>query len=506
MKIGKLFVQLLCTGIGLSALSGQLAFSADWLAGLPRLVKESAPDDCLADCVLPEPNPEFCLEDSADNCTEQASQSCRDSNWDVNTGLAIRYRYMHEMNRLRPGGPGLSSYDQWQILPHASITFRETITGYVEAIDASTFGEDLPILPIDENRTDLLQYYVDVKLANIFDGDLHVRYGRQLLNYGDQMVVSPLAWANTYRNFEGFKAYHKTEDWSIDAFAVQPVNGAARGQVFKTRSFDTPDQSRWFSGVYATYRGFDEGHLDLYWLWSLENEPVPNRLDGDRHTVGARYYGNHPAQKCGDKAQRTWHYDFQGALQVGTDVFTGTGVVGPRESVMAGFVNARLGHQWNQAPLKPHVFALYYLGTGDGDPDDGHNHTYYSLYPLGHAFWGILDNFSGQNLVNYSAGTRLHPSEKLSLTGQFHWFYKHHEQDFIYNIGGAPMGPRSTDPGGTTNTHIGNELDLIATYQMSKDLTLECGYSWFWYGGAVTETALNRDDARQFYFMANYRY
>ncbi len=461
-------------------------------------------DECVSidECVAPD----ALLDAVADSCTEGDSPECRDSNWEVQTGLAVRYRYMHEMNRLRPPGPGLSSYDQWQVLPHASITYRDTITGYVEAIDAATFGEDLPILPIDENRTDLLQYYIDLKLANIFDGDLHFRYGRQLLNYGDQMVVSPLAWANTYRNFEGFRAYHKTEDWDIDAFAVQPVNGAARGQVFKTRAFDTPDQSRWFSGVYATYRGLDQGTLDLYWLWYLENEPIPNRQDGDRHTVGARYYGNRQVQGCGEKAIRTWNYDLQGALQVGNDVFSGTGLAGPSQPVMAGFVNARLGHEWNEVPLKPQLFALYYLGTGDGNPNDGRNHTYNSLYPLGHAFWGILDNFSGQNLIDYSVGSRVNPSDKLTLLGQFHWFHKHRRQDYIYNIGGVPMGPRSTDLGGTDNTHIGNEFDLIATYKVNDHLTLESGYSWFWYGGAVNNTPLARDDARQFYVMANYRY
>ncbi|HCS53604.1 MAG TPA: hypothetical protein DIW81_18770 [Planctomycetaceae bacterium] len=423
--------------------------------------------------------------------------------WKGDVGMALRYRYLNEDNRLRPGGPGRTTYNQWRFTPHASVTYNDTVTGYVEAIDASTFGEDLPILPIDENRTDLLQYYVDVKVMELENGDVHARYGRQTLNYGDQHVISPLGWANTFRNFEGYSAYYKGKDWDVNAFSVQPVNGAARGTVYNTTSFDNPDQSEYVNGIYSTYRGLDKGTMDLFWIWDVENEPDATRQDGDRHTFGARYYGKHEIKDCCDKVERSWGYDLQGAFQVGTDTFQSGG---PGLNVYSGFFNALVSHTWETVDMKPSVFALYYLGTGDQDPTDGRDSTYFSLYPLGHAYWGILDNFSGQNLVDYSVGSKITPTEKLTLLGQWHWFDKHRTQDYIYNIAGAPLGPRSTDAGGTQDSNIGNELDLIATYKVNKNLTLESGYSWFWYGGAVTNTALNRDDASQFYFLANYQF
>lgn len=284
------------------------------------------------------------------------------------------------------------------------------------------------------------------------------------------------------------------------------MNGAARGIVYNTHSFDNPDQSEWLNGIYSTYRGLDEGLLDLYWIWNLENEPVSNRQDGDRHTLGMRYYGNLQVKNCCDEVTRTWGYDLQGAFQFGSDTFTGTGTPGPELDVFAGFLNAQLSHTWNKVSMKPQVFALYYFGSGDGNPNDGRDNTYFSLYPLGHAYWGILDNLGGQNLIDYSVGGKLQPTKKLTLTSQWHWFDKHRAQDYVYNVAGAPMGPRSTDPGGTDNKNIGNELDLVATYQVNANLTLESGYSWFWYGGAIQNTALDRDDARQFYFLANYQF
>lgn len=422
--------------------------------------------------------------------------------WTGDVGMAIRYRYLQEDNRLRPGGPGYSGYSQWRWNPHVSLTYKDTITGYIEGIDASTFNEELPILPIDENRWDMLQYYVDVKLMELGDGEVHARYGRQTLLYGDQHVISPLGWANTFRNFEGFKAYYEGDQWKVDAFAVQPVNDAARGNFppQQVNTFDTPDQSEWVSGVYATYGGLERGKLDLYWIWDIENEPVANRQGGNRHTLGARYYGTKEITGCGDTVERTWKYDVQGAAQFGEDTFVSGG---NDLDVFAGFFNAQIGHTWNNVSMKPTVFALYYLGTGDQDPTDGRDSTYFSLYPLGHAYWGILDNFGGQNLVDYSIGSTIAPTEKLTLLSQWHWFDKHRSQDFIYNIAGAPLGP---GPAGTQDSHIGTELDLVATYAVNKNLTLQTGYSWFWYGDAVQQTALNREDASQFYFLANYQF
>ena len=72
----------------------------------------------------------------------------------------------------------------------------------------------------------------------------------------------------------------------------------------------------------------------------------------------------------------------------------------------------------------------------------------------------------------------------------------------IYNIAGAPFGGVSTTP-----SNLGNELDLIATYQANKNLTFQLGYFHFWYGDAVSSNpnalVADRNDANQIYFLTN---
>ena len=152
-------------------------------------------------------------------------------------GAELRYRYMNESNRLRPGGPGHSDYNLWRFTPWVQANYNDFIGGYVQAIDASMFGLDAPYSPtvIDINRTDILQMYAELNLGEVGDGKLKYRYGRQFLQYGSQRLLSPLAWANTFRNFEGHKLMYTSSDWDIDAFSMQSVS-AVESMTFKLRS------------------------------------------------------------------------------------------------------------------------------------------------------------------------------------------------------------------------------------------------------------------------------
>ena len=145
--------------------------------------------------------------------------------------------------------------------------------------------------------------------------------------------------------------------------------------------------------------------------------------------------------------------------------------------------------------MTPSIKGVFWWGSGDSDPTDGKYGTNSTLFPLGHAYWGIIDNLSGQNLLDYSLQASIKPCEKTTLSAAGHLFDKSSSADRIYNVAGVALGPA----GGPK--HIGTELDLIANYALSSNASIQSGYSWFWYGDAVDDTALSRDDAEQFYLM-----
>ncbi|MCA9012407.1 MAG: alginate export family protein [Planctomycetaceae bacterium] len=410
-------------------------------------------------------------------------------------GAELRYRYMNEQNRLRPGGPGHSAYDLWRFTPFVQANYNDFVGGYVQAIDASMFGLNAPYTatPIDVNRTDILQMYAELNLGDVGDGKLKYRYGRQFLQYGSQRLLSPLAWANTFRNFEGHKLVYTSTDWDIDGFVMQSVNGAS-GNINRPYSFDHADQSRTISGFYSTYKGVENNTYDLYWLYFDEQQSSAALMDGQRHTIGTRIAGKQPIKE-GKKLVGTWNWDVEGAYQFGQDNF---GSAAYRD-VQAAMIAALVGYTIEDMTWKPSIGGIFYYGTGDKDPTTGKINTFDVLYPLGHAYWGQIDNLSGQNLVDYGVQAGVKPHEKLNLTSQWHYFDQAQASTVIYNVVGGALP-------GSGGYNLGNELDIVGTYTYSKAFNLQAGYFWFFYGGAINKGPLARSDAEQFYLQATYSF
>ncbi len=408
-------------------------------------------------------------------------------------GAKLRHRYMDERNRLRPGGPAASQYQLWRFTPFVDLSWDDTVSVHFEAIDASAFGYDPPLFPLgtDVNRSDILQAWVDVRLAKIGDdGQLRYRYGRQVLKYGTEHVLSPLGWSNTFRNFEGHKLMLQHGDWQIDGLWLHSVDAAAGGSNTGFRSFDRPDYDRFIAGIYSTYSGLTDNTVDLYWLYSEDRNDNPNRMDGERHTFGARLAGGHAVKEAEEKVG-LWNWDVEAALQTGTDDFQG----GTNLDVFAGFLSATGGYTASALPWSPRVDGIFYYGSGDDDPNDNKLNTVYTLYPLGHAYWGLIDNFSGQNLIDLGARLTVSPHEKCKVAVTWHDFSLAQSSDNLYNIAGAPFALAGSD--------AGSELDVISTWQLSEEFQVQVGHSWFFYGSGVTNSAFARDDARQFYVQSS---
>jgi len=407
-------------------------------------------------------------------------------------GGEIRHRFMNEDNRLRPPG-GNAEYSLWRMTTFLDLKVNDRVRAYVEGIDASAWQEgDAPYarVPIDVDRWDFLRYYGELTLLSEKDYSLKYRYGRQFLKYGGQRLLSPLAWSNTYRNFEGHKVLFSGTDWNIDGFHMASVNGAAGGSGFNTNKLNSPDNNRRISGVYSTYKGLENSALDLYWLYFDEDNASVARHDGSRHTLGMRLAGSKAVKEC-DKVVGTWAWDLEGAYQFGRHNFGGT-----TRDVSAGMTNATLGYTFNQLPWSPGIKGFYYWSSG-GDPNNGDINTFFTLYPLGHAYWGLIDNFSGQNMHDIGLTGSIKPHKKLTVALSYHHFEKADDADNIYNIVGAPIGA----PNGSGD--IGHAIDIVATIPVTKNFNVQAGYFWFFYGDAL---AARPNDARQFYLQTTWKF
>jgi hypothetical protein len=80
------------------------------------------------------------------------------------------------------------------------------------------------------------------------------------------------------------------------------------------------------------------------------------------------------------------------------------------------------------------------------------------------------------------------PVRDLILTLQQYFFWRASDRDAIYNKAGAVLRPGT----GTTASYVGAEVDLLATYNLTRHVQFYAGYSHFFPGQFIENTGPSR--------------
>ena len=407
----------------------------------------------------------------------------------LDIGGEVRARYHNERNfRARvpglrgagPSGLGLTTNDDdfWltRLRLFANYRINETFRVYGEYLYADSAGEEFNNRPIEENRGEIQNLFLDTKLTD----NLVLRLGRQELLYGNQRLVSPLDWANTRRTFQGARGLYKGENWDIDGFFVHPV-----ARTFENESkIDDANEDVDFYGAYATRKGLDIGLIDFYYL-GLSNQ-IGNF---DYHTLGSRLSG---ATEGGTL------YELEGGYQFG-DNAPGLGDHG------AGFFTGGLGRKLNFGDWKPTIWAWYDIATGEQDFDDvgRGDDSFDHLFPLAHKYLGFIDLFGRRNIqdVNFQFITPV-ASKRVKLLLWYHIF-RLVEDTTPYDV---VMQPYNTNTA-AADKDLGTEIDVLFNITVDPRSNILLGYSHFNAGDYYQETAgVPSNDADFFYAQFQRRF
>jgi hypothetical protein len=125
------------------------------------------------------------------------------------------------------------------------------------------------------------------------------------------------------------------------------------------------------------------------------------------------------------------------------------------------------------------VFGEYNYASGDETPADGQRGTFDQLYPTPHDKYGLADQVGWKNIHHLRTGVEFKPQPRLALAGGYHSFWLASSRDALYNAGGAVV---ARIPGGTADRHVGQELDVQATFTPSPRIQLHGGYSHLFTG------------------------
>jgi hypothetical protein len=399
-------------------------------------------------------------------------------NWLFGTGGQAQWRHMHETSSRLTGKT--NDYDLFRVRAFGDLWYKDTFRIYAEVISAGTANQDLPPLRIDENRADFQNLFFDLKVAEFDCHPAYLRVGRQEIMLGSQRLISALDWANTRRTFQGARAFWSNEHFDMTAFWLQPV-------LPNNTGWSSVDHNQNFYGAWGTYRPRKGTAVDLYYLF-LDNANSASAMGlvtapSSLHTLGTRYSGN--------KGGFLW--DAEGMLQLGNE---------NGKPIHAGAATGGAGYNASNLPMNPTVWAYYDWASGDGSPNSGNYSSFNQLFPFGHYYFGFLDLVGRQNIRDANFHLYLNPAKWITFNAQYHFFSLDKAADALYNAGSAPIRISSKGAAGGV---VGQELDLVANFHLTRRQDVLVGYSKLNAGEFISNTGNGRSP-ELFYLMYNVRW
>jgi hypothetical protein len=386
-------------------------------------------------------------------------------NWLLSFGGEERLRFNDEIGSRLTGKENI--FESLRTRVYGDLWYRDIFRLYAEFIDAQTFNEELPPSPSDVNKSDMLNFFADLKVFEFDGSPAYIRGGRQELNYGSQRLISQTDFPNANRTFDGVKGFWHSDTWEVDAFWTRPV-------VIDPTHFDSENDKSTFAGLWTKYRPTKTQSVDMYYLY-LDNAtpiatpataPASGRRGFDVNTIGSRYVG--------DYKWLVW--DFEGMYQFGQHTY---------QTTSAGAATTGLGVHLADAPMNPIFWVYYDFASGSHDPGHGEFGTFNQLFPNGHNYFGWTDLIGRQNITDLNFQTWFFPEKWIMAGVQYHILRLDAAKDALYNAAGAV---ERVDPTGKAGTDVGNILTGVVNFHMSMHSDLMLQYSRFDAGSFIKNT------------------
>jgi hypothetical protein len=321
--------------------------------------------------------------------------------------------------------------------------------------------------PFEDSWT-LWQGYIQVGSST--SGWADALAGRQVLLFGDERVIGPSNWLNVGRTFDVARVDLHHPGYAVAIFGSSVVPGS---NTFLHRAI--PGNN--FYGIYGSFKNIIPGAaFEPYVLWRLApgnfglSETV-GRGHLDEVTIGLHVKGNLPAE---------FDYDAEFDGQKGS--------LGP-SSIGAWAGYAGMGKTFPNLAAAPRVFIEGNYASGTKKPAGRDWNTFDQLYPSNHDKFGFTDLVGRRNLVQFRVGVEENIGKKWKFKQAFAGYWLATSNDNFYASSGAISVP--AHPG--ASRHIGNELDLVAEYQMNKGLNFGFGYARLFAGQFLETTTPGHD-------------
>jgi hypothetical protein len=303
--------------------------------------------------------------------------------------------------------------------------------------------------------------------------NLSIKAGRQEISYDDQKVLGGLDWLQQGRRHDAIILKFANKGWIADLGAAFNQNKELNSTTIYNGTNSA--YAAGTNGIGTMYKSFQYLYLakkfaftDISFLYFKDDfnkytnvtsgtPAVTTKVYGQgvwsRNTIGF-YFNSTIARKLNllgsvyhqsgaDKDGRTLNANLASitsTLQVGRKLFIGPGI---------DYLSGTDGTKTVTATSTSTLF----------DP----------LYGTPHKFWGAMDYFYAaspfgkQGLLNYFFKAKYNAKDNLTFFAELHGF--------------EAANKLSNGAGGTLDSYLGTELDLKMSYNFTKIINLEAGYS-----------------------------
>jgi len=403
--------------------------------------------------------------------------------------------------------------------------FSEQVSAFIELDSYDSWGEDFRsnyLTGIDGRAAtgdDVEVYQAYIEANEMFGYPVRLRIGRQELKFGSGWLVAPQETAAFFfgTSFDGVRATYTADTFSVDAFWSKLAE----------RSPLEEDGDTDFSGVYASCTAVENMTFDAYWFWLRDAVALADTYNGfvgtwiedvldvddydvtNLHTVGLRGAGTLGA----------FDFDVEAAYQFGSADAVGAGFAGAAGPFGEGSpygdddaewdaygANATVGYTFDMA-WSPRVFvnAAYFSGEDERDVDflDWLGALYCPFWSTEASVsfnrlfsnWEYTEFFENSELSNAwlaKLGVSAKPMENLSLllTGMYAETLEPYASPWptfwFFGQRVAPLAAFSFLDEENPDD-LGWEVELIATYNYTDDLSFEVGWSHLFVGDGLAE-------------------
>ncbi len=345
-----------------------------------------------------------------------------------------------------------------------------------------------------DDAADLRQAYIAIGDTKKFP--LLLTVGRQAISYGDSRLVADSRWGNFGRTFDALRLRYEESNFWVEGFAMRPVQ-------IKRHEFDDSDSADNFFGVYSSTTALPFQTTDFYVFYRDKSDNQPD-LDPTNKTNPQGSW-NGPAARFVTIGARVasapgklngWDYNAEAAYENG-DLYKST-LQSTRYNLSAFAVHAGAGYTFKNVTWTPRVGLTYDFASGDDNPNDSDSQSFQNLFPSNHDKFGLMDEFGWRNIHDLRFEVNLKPIKKLSFDYHYHAFWLADTHDFWYRGNGISTLRTTTPDGHDVRTigasnYAGQEVDFIASYDVTKNLKVQAGYAHFFAGQYLVDTGPHSD-------------